>query len=186
MAGEARFWFEDESGMNKFDFSVIRTLRKKWGLTAEELASRAKLTRATVAKIEGGEGNPTIETIEALSNVFQLTSSELIRLAEVVRCEEGITKILDTERFESTHIWFPHFEMYHIRAKAGVRKESDPQCHENTAEICLVLSGRVKVTVGGRSHDLGPEMALRFKALHDHYFDVIEKAEFLLMHHKIV
>jgi hypothetical protein len=27
-------------------------------------------------------------------------------------------------------------------------------------------------------------MAIRFKALQEHRFDVIEKAEFLLMHHK--
>ncbi len=172
--------------MNKFDFSIIRTLRKKWGITAEELARRANLTRATVAKIEGGDGNPTIETIGAMSSVFQLTSSELIRLAEVAHCEMATTKAFKTDRFEGTHIWFPNFEVYHIRADSGVRKESDPQRHENTAEICLVLSGKVKVTVRGQSHKLGPGMALRFKALYEHHFDIIDKAEFLLIHHSVI
>ena len=91
--------------MNKFDFSIIRNLRKKWGITAEELARRANLTRATVAKIEGSDGNPTIETIEALSSVFQLTSSQLIRLAEVAHCEVATTKAFKTDRFEGAHIW---------------------------------------------------------------------------------
>lgn len=172
--------------MNKFDFSIIRTLRKKRGITAEELARRANLTRATVAKIEGGDSNPTIETIEALSSVFQLTSSELIRLAEVVHCEIAITKTFAADGFKGDHIWFPSFEVYCIRADAGVRKESDPEFHENTAEICLVLSGEVKVTVRGQSHVLGPGMALRFKALYEHHFDVIQKAEFLLIHHNVV
>ena len=172
--------------MKKFDFSVIRTLRKKRGLTAEELAKRANMTRATVSKIEGGGGNPTIETIEALSSVFQLALSELIRLAEVAHCEVATTKAFKTDRFEGAHIWFPNFEVYYIRADTGVRKESDPQRHENTAEICLVLSGKVKVTVRGQSHELGPGMALRFKALHEHHFDIIEKAEFLLIHHSVV
>ena len=36
--------------MGFFDFSIIRTLRKKWGITAEELAAQAGITRATVAK----------------------------------------------------------------------------------------------------------------------------------------
>jgi transcriptional regulator with XRE-family HTH domain len=172
--------------MSKFDFSIIRTLRKKQGITAEQLAKRANLTRATVAKIEGGDGNPTIETIEALSSVFQLTSSELIRLAEVAHCEFSTTNTFKSDQFEGTHIWFPNFEVYWIKADSGVRKESDPQRHENTAEICLVLSGKIKVTVRDQSYELGGGMALRFKALHEHHFDIIEKAEFLLIHHNLV
>lgn len=172
--------------MKKFDFSVIKNLRKKWGLTAEELAKKANLTRATVSKIEGGGGNPTIETIEALSGVFQLSSSELIRLAEVARCETASTNSFRTEYLEGTHVWFPNFEIYHVRARPGVRKGADPQRHENTAEVCLVLSGRVNLTVAGQSYELGPGMALRFKALHDHYFDIIEEAELLLIHHSMI
>ncbi|MBM4289412.1 MAG: helix-turn-helix domain-containing protein [Deltaproteobacteria bacterium] len=172
--------------MNKFDFSIIRTLRTKWGITAEELARRANLTRATIAKLEGGDSNPTIETIEALSRVFQLTSSELIRLAEVAHCEEATTKVFQADGFAGTHIWFPHFEAYHIRAVAGVRKDSDMRLHENTAEICLVLSGKVRVTVRGKSHELGPGMALRFKALYEHHFDIVDNSEFLLIHHNVV
>lgn len=84
-------------------FSIIRTLRMKWGLTAEELAGRANLTWATVAKIEGGDGNPTIETINSLSSVFQLTSSELIRLAEAAQCEVATTKAFKTDHFDGFH-----------------------------------------------------------------------------------
>jgi hypothetical protein len=40
--------------------------------------------------------------------------------------------------------------------------------------------------VGGVSHELGPGMALRFKAMHDHFFDIIDDAEFLLIHHNLV
>ena len=171
--------------MQKFDFSVIRNLRKKRGLTAEGLAKMANLTRATISKIEGGNANPTIVTIEALSSVFQLSSSELIRLAEVAQCEAANTRFFKTEYLEGAHIWFPNFEIYHIRAGADVRKEADPERHENTAEVCLVLSGKVEVTVGGQSHQLGPGMALRFKALREHHFDIIEDAEFLLIHHNL-
>lgn len=172
--------------MTKFDFSVIKTLRRKWGLTAHEVADQANVTRATVAKIESGDGNPTIETVEALSSVFQLTASELIRLAEVARCETASSETIETDHYHGLHVWFPNFEVYFIRAEAGVRKESDPQRHENTAEICLVLSGLVKATVSGQPRELGPGMALRFKALHEHHFDILEPAEFLLIHHSIV
>jgi transcriptional regulator with XRE-family HTH domain len=172
--------------MNKFDFSIIKTLRLKRGITAEELANRAKLTRATVAKIEKGKGNPTIETIDALSGVFQLTSSELIRLAEVARSEVATTRYLKTGPFKGIHFWFPNFEVYHLTAESGVKRETDPQYHEKTEEICLVLSGRLKITVGGSAYHLGPGMALGFKAIHPQRYEIIDTAEFLVIHHNMI
>ncbi len=167
----------------KFDFSVIRTLRTKQGLTAEQLAQKAGMTRATIAKIESGGGNPTLDTIQALSSVFHLSSSELIRLAEVARCEEPVVKVFQEKGMDVNHIWFPNFEIFHIRAGVGLEYLANPEYHENTAEVCLIRSGRVRVAVAGQLHELGPGMAMRFRALQEHRFDIIEDAEFFLMHH---
>jgi transcriptional regulator with XRE-family HTH domain len=169
--------------MSTFDFSIIKTLRMKWGLTAEELAARAMVTRATVAKIESGNGNPTIETLAALSHVFQLPTSELIRMAEVSHCEKAETTAFTDGGLDGRHFRFPNFEIYHLTAKAGISKVSDPGYHENTAEVCLVTAGRIRLTVQGECHLLEPGTAFRFKALHEHRIDILEDAEFLLLHH---
>jgi XRE family transcriptional regulator, regulator of sulfur utilization len=169
--------------MKPFDFSVFRMLRLKRGLTAEQLAKKAGLTRATVSKIEAGEGNPTLETIAALSDVFQKSASELIRLSEIAQCEQATTQRFQTDGIRGAHIAFPHFEVFHIRARTGVRKLSEPQHHENTAEVCLVLAGRLKLAVADQTYALGPGEAIRFKALQEHRFDILEDAEFLLIHH---
>ena len=145
---------------------------------------KAGITRATVTKIEGGVGNPTLETIESLSRVFHLTASELLRLGEVAHCEQPAVKSFRQKGIEVSHIWFPDFEIFRVQAESGARKITELEHHENTAEVCLVLSGRIKMSVGGRIHELGPGMALRFKALQEHRFDIVETAEFLLMHHK--
>lgn len=50
----------------------------------------------------------------------------------------------------------------------------------------LVLSGRVPVTTRGHTPKLGPGMALRFKALHDYHFEVVEQAKLLLIQHSLV
>jgi transcriptional regulator with XRE-family HTH domain len=157
----------------------------KWGLTAEALAARANITRATVVKIESGNGNPTIETIGALSRVFQLSASELIALAEKARTEMGQTCPYTDEGLEGIHIRFPDFEIYHLKATAGVCKVSEPLRHENTAEVCLVLSGKIRITVGGNLTELFPGTALRFKALHEHTLEILEVSEFLLIHHNL-
>ena len=169
--------------MKHFDFSVIRMLRLKRGLTAEQLARKAGLTRATVSKIEAGEGNPTLETIAALSDVFQRSASDLIRLAEIAQCEQATTQTFRADGIRGAHIAFPHFEVFHIQARTGVRKLAEPQHHDNTAEVCLVLTGRLKLSVADQTYELGPGEAIRFKALQEHRFDIVEDAEFLLMHH---
>lgn len=174
-----------ETPIKRFDFSIVRNLRTKWGLTAEELARKANITRATVAKIESGNGNPTIETIGAISHVFQLSASELIRLSEKAQLEPGKTTGYREDGFEGTHIWFPNFEIYHLKAPTAKSQLSDPQRHDNTAEVCVVLKGRLRITVGGQTHELGPGMAMRFKALHQHRLDILEASEFLLIHHNL-
>ena len=172
--------------MGSFDFSVVRNLRKKWGMTAEKLAESAGITRSTIAKIESGEGNPTMGTIAALAGVFQLEPSELVRLAEKRRMDHAETQEIREADWNGRRIRFPDFEMYHIRSVAGVRKDFDPRFHDNTAEICLVISGRLLLTVGDETMELSAGMAVRFKALHSHGFDILEDADFLLIHHQFV
>lgn len=171
--------------MKTTDFSIIKTLRMKWGLTAEELAARAGITRATVAKIESGNGNPTIETIGAIGRVFQMPASELIRMAEVGHIEWAESCPFKDGNLKGTRLRFPNFEMYYLKAGAGESKSYNPGYHENTAEVCLVISGRVRVTVQGESHELGANTAIRFKALHEHRIDVLDDAEFVMMHHSL-
>ncbi|MDD2903868.1 MAG: helix-turn-helix domain-containing protein [Syntrophales bacterium] len=165
-----------------FDFSVIRTLRKKHGLTIEELADKAKLTRLTIAKIEMGKGNPTMDTVEALARVFQLAASELIRLAEKEKAELAAIKDYQNGGIGGKRLCFPNLEMFHLRGEAGGQTEFDPGLHENTSEICFMLTGKLVLTVGGQAHELQAGMALHFKAMQEHQIDIIEDAEFLLIH----
>ena len=171
------------SDATKFDFSIIRTLRVKQGITVEQLAEKAGLTRVTITKIEGGGGNPTLDTIQAISNVFQLSSSELIRLAEVDQCEEPEIKSFHDKGMDIDHINFPGFEIFHIRGDAGLHYTANPEFHKNTAEVCLILSGRLKVKIAGQIYEMGQGMAMRFKALQKHEFEIIEDADFLMIHH---
>lgn len=102
--------------MDNIDFSFIRTLRLKKGMSAEELAKLAKLTRATAVKIEKGGGYPTMATIESLAGIFGLLPSELIRMAEVARCEKAATKTMSRGGIRGQHIYYPNFEMFHFHA----------------------------------------------------------------------
>ncbi len=106
-----------------------------------------------------------------------------IKLAEIGKCEVASIGVFKQGMFKGSYIRFPNFELYHIKAGKGFSEDSDPEHHENTFEICMVISGKVKITVGMQSYILKPKMAVRFKAMHSHYYDILEEAEFLLIHH---
>ncbi len=168
------------------DLSVVKNLRGKWGLSADELAEKAGLTRGTILKIEAGQGNPTLQTIVALARVFRMTPSELVRMAETETVEVGRCQPFQREGYGGDHVRFPDFELFHLRLPAGVRTEFEPELHENTWELCFVLAGLIRLNVAEQSHDLGAGTALRFKALHDHRIEVLEDSELMVIHYNLI
>jgi XRE family transcriptional regulator, regulator of sulfur utilization len=176
--------FLRKAQLKSFDFSIIKTLRYKHGLSSEDLARRSNLTRATIAKIENGGGNPTLSTIEALADAFDISSSELVRMAEVLNFEEPEKKELKAEKIEGKHYTFGDFEVFHIHMRGGATFDSDPKHHQNTAEVCLVRSGKIEIFVGEQSRLLVDGSAIRYKAIHDHRIVAIEDSEILFIHHK--
>jgi len=57
---------------SSFALTLARA-REKLGLTQKELAARAGVSQAYIAKLEGGEANPTLERIGSLLAVLGLT-----------------------------------------------------------------------------------------------------------------
>ncbi len=51
---------------------TLRRLRKRKGLSQQELAEQANISRTYISQIESGESNPTIDTIESLGKVLDI------------------------------------------------------------------------------------------------------------------
>ncbi len=59
----------------------LKEIRQTRGLTQEKLAQMAKVTRATIVKIENGEEvEVKIGTLESLANALNCKVSDLLRL----------------------------------------------------------------------------------------------------------
>ena len=72
----------------------LRRLRTARGLSAAALARESGVARATLAELEAGRGNPTVETLYGLAKVLGITFADLLVEAEappvhVVRAGEG-------------------------------------------------------------------------------------------------
>jgi transcriptional regulator with XRE-family HTH domain len=158
--------------------SNLRRLRTERRLSLAELAERSRVAKATLANLEQGRGNPTIETLWALALGLGVAFSDLLEQSEepeieLVRAREGVhvvsgpldLRLLDrlhrgglTEVFEFTldghHDGLPH--------GPGI------------VECVLVTSGRMRGGPAGDAVELGPGDFVRYPADRAHVYSALE------------
>ena len=61
---------------------AVKELRKKRGLSQEQLALEADLQRTYVSDVERGARNPTVAVVKVLADALGTVPSELFRLTE--------------------------------------------------------------------------------------------------------
>jgi transcriptional regulator with XRE-family HTH domain len=61
---------------------AIAALRKKSGLSQEELADRAGIHRTYVSQLERGLKSPTLQVLFALANSLNTKASKIVRMVE--------------------------------------------------------------------------------------------------------
>ena len=66
----------------------LQELRKRKGLTQEELAAYLYVSRAAVSKWESGRGDPNIDSLKAIAKFFGVTVDELLSSHEVLSIAE--------------------------------------------------------------------------------------------------
>ncbi len=66
--------------------NVLLELRKKHGLTQEEMAAKLFVTRQAVSRWETGETIPSVETLKIISKLFSLPIASLLGLEENRLC----------------------------------------------------------------------------------------------------
>ena len=66
----------------------LQELRKRKGLTQEELAAYLYVSRAAVSKWESGRGYPNIDSLKAIAKFFGVTVDELLSSHEVLSIAE--------------------------------------------------------------------------------------------------
>ncbi len=65
-----------------YDFSILRELRKREGLSIAEFSENSGVSASVISKLERNQSVAELETIFRLARVLGLTASDLIALAE--------------------------------------------------------------------------------------------------------
>src|SRR3954453_11147929 len=132
--------------------TMIRLRELRGGMSALELSRRSGVARNTIAALERGEGNPTVDTLYALADALGVPLSSLLE-APAAQPVHGVRggagtdvdrAALDAdllERFERPGVFG---ELYAIRFHPGVAREAAPHPF-GVEERLHIHSGRVRV-----------------------------------------
>lgn len=159
----------------------LREARTARGLSLDELATLAAVSRAMLSKVERGEKSPTLPVASKIARGLGLSLSRLIGDAEaaggaihVVPADGRLTFTDKVNRFKRELLSPPSGAhgteaVRHEIAPGGGSGEL-PAYPQGTWKFVYVEKGRLRIDIGGESAVLGPGDAASFKAEHTHAF----------------
>lgn len=167
--------------MDGFDFSVLRVLRRRAGLTQQEVSDRSGVSAAVISKLERNQSQGELGTLSRLARVYNMSTSELLGLTENVAGVRRTARAYDSGGFRFEVVRFPDVECFHGRARAGGRV-SRPEMHGDDIEVCWVIRGALTITLAGERYVLGAGEALRFDAVLEHTYEASDDSEIVVLH----
>lgn len=140
----------------------IRVERKNRGWSLSELAERAAISRAMVAKVEAGQSSPTANLLGKLSGAFGLTISALMSRAEsgqgrlVRQADQPVW--VDPEsgyvrRQVSPASGMP-FDLVHVTLPAGASVRMPASAYAFLRQLIWVLEGELVFVEGEMRHGM--------------------------------
>jgi transcriptional regulator with XRE-family HTH domain len=157
-----------------------KELRRRRGLTLEDLAERAGVSRAMISKVERGEKNPTLVVAAKVAEGLGVTISELLGVEErreiVVIPRERRMTVRDPETGFERQLLSPTFggcsvEFVRNVVPHGSTSGEFPPHRRGVEEYVVVEKGSLRALVGREEHLLYAGDALYFEADVSHRFD---------------
>lgn len=159
----------------------LRRERARVGLSLTEVARRAKISKSTLSQLEAGTGNPSVETLWALSVALDVPLSRLVGpsrpAVRVIRAGEGPTLAAERADYRATLLAAcppgARRDLYLITAEPGSARESDPHM-PGVVEHVVLCGGRALVGVTEDPVELGPGDYIVYPGDVPHIFRALE------------
>ena len=159
----------------------IRRERDRAGLSLTELARRAGIAKSTLSQLESGVGNPSVETLWALSVALGVPFSRLVDQARptvrVIRAGEGPVTYAERASYAATLLASSppgaRRDIYRIQVQPGQPRLSDPH-NPGTTEHVVLSTGRALVGPAGQPADISPGDYISYPGDAPHIFNALE------------
>jgi transcriptional regulator with XRE-family HTH domain len=183
---------EVAAGVDSFVRTVavnVRTLRLQAGLTLAELASAAKLGKSTLAQLESGKANPSVETLWAIAAALKVPFARIVEEAQpalrVVRAADVPTMhSAETPGWAGRMLAASHargtFDLYTLDLDEGAVRHADPH-HPGVVEHLVVVEGRLRAGPQTEPVLLEQGDLLTFSADVPHVYEALETARCVLL-----
>ena len=146
----------------------IRRYRKAGKMTLQELADAIHKSRATICKYENGEISVDIETLYEISQVLQVSISQLTTYLPETAGETAVVPGRGPKNpfFQARRLYFYFYDGRYQRTKDGVidinEKKGEPGKYEATLTICSVAGNGRSSEIFYTGRVLYSDMLIRF------------------------
>ncbi|HEY8373518.1 MAG TPA: XRE family transcriptional regulator [Pseudonocardiaceae bacterium] len=163
--------------------AALRRERERAGLSLTELAKRAGIAKSTLSQLESGSGNPSVETLWALSVALGVPFSRLVeppaQRIQVIRSDQGPVVGSEQTRLHATLLAScpPHArrDIYRITLEPGSPRLA--QAHiPGTVEHLILSSGRLRTGPVDQPVELDPGDYISFPGDVPHLYEALAPA----------
>lgn len=155
--------------------------RRRTGLSLAEVARRAGIAKSTLSQLEAGAGNPSVETLWALSIALDVPFAQLFEPArprvQVIRRGEGPAVASERADYVATVLSASppnaRRDIYLITAQPGEPRESEPHM-PGVVEHVVLSAGRAEVGLTDDPVELAPGDYVAYPGDLPHVFRALE------------
>jgi transcriptional regulator with XRE-family HTH domain len=156
--------------------SSIRSTRILKGLKLREVAERAACSESLLSKIENGHATPSLAVLQRIADSLQVSVATLLSPVDhtriVARAGERAVVRIDGRGSRAERL-IPsgqgHLLEGHLHVLAPGAGSEGTLAHEGE-EVGYVISGRLRLTLGNESYELGPGDSFAFRSEIQHRY----------------
>ncbi|MGL5634691.1 MAG: helix-turn-helix domain-containing protein [Sarcina sp.] len=165
---------------------ILRSVRNEKKMNLEELAKRTGISRLTLAKIEKGTANPTLNIMWKICIALEIEFSQLVNMSEEIsisRANKNITVENENNAFrielmfkenQSKSVEF--YRVYLAPKETILTEEHNKGC----IETIMIMEGKIELTVGDKVYVLEKFDSIKFKADVEHSYKNIHNGKSIL------
>lgn len=166
----------------------LRRERRRTGWSLAEVARRAGIAKSTLSQLESGTGNPSVETLWALSETLDVPIARLIEPPQsnvrVIRAGEGRAIASERADYVATVLAScplnARRDLFLISAQPGIPRESEPHM-PGVVEHVVLSAGRALVGILDDPVELHPGDYIAYPGDVAHVFQALEPGTFAVL-----
>lgn len=164
-----------------FDFSVLREIRVRAGMTLADLSASSGVSIAVLSKLERNQSQAEVGTLYKIGRALGMRATDIMTLAESPLSNRKEETCYESNGFELRAVRYGNADCLYVEGKQGA-KVSKPDIHQDDHEICWVLKGKVRLFLPNETHDLGQGQSIQFDAIQEHAYEALEDCSMIISH----